>query len=318
MRKFSNDYDFLEIHDQVVNCVNWDQQNIYCGCLSGDVIELTKDEKSKKYYTSRTSSIHNLVVTDIYSSLDGSKIVTSSLDGKCFVTEKPTMRQIREIDCPDALSPHCTINGDGTSVAVVGQSGHLYIDDLTKTTSIPIEGPDAKEAFFKAVRFFGNNDNEVVCLSRHALFEIDVETQKIVNSLTGGSGKKVGELKRSNNCLAVSSRDQKIIALGTVRGYIQLFDLSSSEKMHLIHEIKVGGELIEKIEFSNDGRTLAIAGSNKRISLLDMAMLEHPYNEQQRSRIISISFNHDSTQIVSASEDKTVIIADIIEGEKSQ
>ena len=243
MRKFSNDYDFLEIHDQVVNCVNWDQENIYCGCLSGDVIELTKDQKLKKYYTSRTSPIHNLVVTDIYSSSDGSKLVTSSLDGRCVVTQRSTMQQIREIECPEALSPHCAINTDGTFVAVVGQSGHLYFDNLSKTTNVPIEGPDAKEAFFKAVRFFGKDDSEVVCLSRHTLFEVDVETQKVINSLTGGVGKKVGELKRSNNCLAVNQLE-KVIALGTVKGYIQLFDLSSKSR---IQEIKVGGELIEKL-----------------------------------------------------------------------
>ena len=287
MRKFSNDYNFLEIHDQVVNCVNWDQDNIYSGCISGDVIELTRDNKSKKYYTSRTSPIHNL-------------------------TERSSMQQIREIECPDALSPHCAINRDGTFVAVVGQSGHLYLDDLSNTTNVPIEGPDAKEAFFKAVRFFGNSDNEVVCLSRHTLFEVDIEKQEVVNSLTGGTGKKVGELKRSMNCLAVN---QKVVALGTVKGYIQLFDLSSKSR---IQEIKVGGELIEKLEFSRDGRTLAIAGSNKRISLLDMSMLEHPFIEQQRSRVISISFNSDSSQIVSASEDRTVIIANIIDDESSQ
>ncbi|KAK8882634.1 hypothetical protein M9Y10_045276 [Tritrichomonas musculus] len=312
MRKFSN-YDFLEIHDQIVNCVDWIGENIYSGCLSGDVIELTKDQKSSKYYTSRTTPIHNLVVTDIYSSRDGSKIITSSLDGKCFVTERSTMQQIREIECPEALSPHCAINKDGTFVAVAGQGGHLYFDDLSRTTNVPIEGPDAKEAFFKAVRFFGSDDSKVVCLSRHTLFEVDVETQKVVNSLSGSTAKKVGELKRSNNCLATNDR---IIALGTVKGYIQLLDLKAppNEK---IREIKVGGELIEKIEFSHDGQTLAIASSNKRVSLLDMMMLEHPFIEQQRSRIISISFNSDSSQIVSASEDKTVIIANIVQDEKS-
>lgn len=309
MRAFSSDFEYVEIHDQVVNCVNWIQDNIYAGCLSGDIIELTKNQNSRKYYSARTTPIHNLAVTDLTVSADGRIIASSSLDGNCVVTNRSTMQTIREIECPGELSPHCAINKSGTLVAVAGKEGHLYFDDLQTTTPVTLTTPDAKEAFFKAIRFSGSDESKVVALSRHTLFQVDVETHEIVHSLTGGTAQKAGELRRSLNCLAT---DPKYIALGTVSGYIQIIDLTANTK---IHEIKVGGQLIEKIEFSQDGNTLAIASSNKRVSLLDMRKLEFPYLEQQLSRIISVSFNSDSTKIVSASEDRTVLIANIVEKE---
>ncbi|OHT06644.1 hypothetical protein TRFO_25253 [Tritrichomonas foetus] len=310
MRKFGNHFEYLEIHDQVVNCVDWVQDKIYSGCLSGDLVELTKDPRSQKYYTSRTSLAHNLAVTDIASSLDGEKIVTSSLDGNCFVTDRETMKPIRTIDCPNAFSPHCAINQRGTVVSVVGKGGSLYIDNFDETFETTFE--NANDAFFKAVQFYGENETEVIGLARHTLSQVDVETRTTVYSLFGSTAKKAGKLKRSLNCLATNP-NQKLVAAGTVSGYIQFFDFTAPDEN--ITEIKVGGQLVEKIKFSNDGKTLAIASSNKRVYLLDMTMLQHPYIEQQRSRIISIAFDHDSKQIVSASEDKTVIIAKIVEDE---
>jgi WD40 repeat protein len=76
--------------------------------------------------------------------------------------------------------------------------------------------------------------------------------------------------------------------------------------------LKVGGQIIESVEFSHDGQALATAGSNKRISLLDVGMgaVTH-YIEPQRSRVLSVSFDRHARSIVTVSEDKTVVIAPV-------
>ena len=326
MRKFQGNYDFLEIHDQTVNVVDWIGDNIYFGCLSGSLIEMKYDQKSKKYYNSLTAPTHNLAVTDICSCADGSKIVSSSLDGTCFVTDRQSLAPIRQIRCKNSLSPHCAINSKGEIVAIVGKDNYLKFKDITKPQKSAdkktekkkkkeyyrIIDSNNKQNFYRYVQFYGEDENKVIALARHSLSMVDVTTEKTEKQFYESTTLSDRTLRRSLNCLA-SSPNQRLVAAGTVSGYIQLYDLSSGNQ--LVHEIKIGGHLIEKLQFSRDGKTLAIAGSNKRVSLLDMAMLQFPYIEQQRSRVISIAFNPDCSKLVSVSEDKTVLIADIIQEE---
>jgi WD40 repeat protein len=96
-----------------------------------------------------------------------------------------------------------------------------------------------------------------------------------------------------------------------VTGYIEFYDFERTEE-RVLEPLKVGGQIIESMEFSHDGQTLAVAGSNKRISLFDIGMgtVTH-YVELQRSRILSISFDQFARNIVSVTKDKTVIIAPV-------
>ena len=61
------------------------------------------------------------------------------------------------------------------------------------------------------------------------------------------------------------------------------------------------------------GNTLLVAGSNHRLSLLDMRSFVMDYvDDKQKSRIIDVSFNCDADKVLSISDDETVMIAPVV------
>jgi WD40 repeat protein len=66
------------------------------------------------------------------------------------------------------------------------------------------------------------------------------------------------------------------------------------------------------MEFAPDGQTLAVAQSNRAVTLMDIRTMEiSDQFEKQRSRILSVSFNTAGDRLVSVSEDRTVVIAPV-------
>ena len=302
--KFTNNYSYLDLHDRVANVVTWPDEHIYIGSLSGDLVELSKNDQT--YYQSRINSVHCLAVSDIAVSNDGKKIVSSSIDGTCILTDANDFKALRNINCQGSFSPHCAINGDGTIIAVIGEHGNLYIDNGSDT--LEGKGPDA---FFRSIKFYGEDESDVVCLARHCLAQINVETRQTISEINGVTSNRDGKLKRSITCFATHPF-QKIIPVGTIGGYVQFYDISSDSQF--ISEIKVGRlQLVESMTFSRDGNTLAIGASDRSVKLMDIRNKQIISEfKPQRSRVLSVAFNHESTQLVSVSEDKTVIIADVV------
>lgn len=301
--KFTNNYSYVELHDQVANVAKWLGDHIYVGSQRGDLVELSKANGA--FYQSRVLPVHCLTVSDVTVSADGRRIVTSSLDSTCVLTDAEDFRVMRSINCPDAFSPHCAIRSDGAVVAVVGEHGHLYVDNGADT--LEGRGPDE---FFRSIRFYGGDETDVVCLGRHCLARIDVETRETTAELFGASAKRDGKLKRSLSCFATHP-SHKIIPVGTVGGFVQFYDITAESQF--VSEVKVGKlELVESMEFTKDGNTLAIGTSDRSIKLMDIRNRQIISEfRPQRSRVLSVSFNYDNTQLVSVSEDKTVIIADV-------
>ena len=318
MRKFASEGDssknhFVAIHDNsVVTCKWCYNDRIYLGSMEGHVLELTSDPSSPhRYYPSRNEPIHCLSVSDIATSSDGSRIVTSSLDGSCVVSNG-NLERIRDVDCPTALSPHCAISRDGSVIVVAGAKSQLWVDrDGAASKMILDEGEKrANDDFFKAVSFYGTSDESAVALSRHKLALIDLSVMRATKTLYGSTAEHHGELRKSLNCLATHP-NQKLVAVGTISGYLEFYDLTTGEK---VGDLKIGGHLVEKLEFSSDGRTLAIAQSNRKMAMLDMATRTVCSEiDPQRSRVLCVSFNRDCDQMVSVSEDKTVIVVPVLE-----
>jgi WD40 repeat protein len=308
-RRFGSDHRFVELHDESAVVGKWAYSDkIYIGSMSGNILELSADTKdSLKFYTTRTGAFHSLAVSDIATSYDGGKIVTTSLDGTCFVSGVELIPdKAREIQCPEAISPHACIHRDGSLVAVVGAHGYFYIDNGSDTVSAQLN-----DEFFKAVSFYGQREETLTCLARHALAVIDPETQKAVAAVYGSTASSAGKLRKSLNCLA-GHPDQSLVAVGTVTGYIEFYNLAESDEK--VGDIKIGGQLVERMEFSEDGHTLAIAASNRKVLLMDMNTRTVSSSiDPQRSRVYSASFNRDMDKLISVSEDKTVVIAPVID-----
>jgi WD40 repeat protein len=310
-RRFASHHDFVEIHDEIAITCKWAHNDkIYLGSLSGSLLELSST--GRKYSTNYSLPIHCLAVSDIAISDDSRYIVTTSLDGTCVICStdfgaESNLRRDHEIECPEAVSPHCAISSAGDCVAIVGSHGSLYVNNLI--THDTAQGKLSDE-FFKAVSFYGEEQRRIVCLARHFLGLIDVESRETIRSLMGATTTTPGKLRKSINCLATHPT-QQLVAVGTVAGYIEFYDFDRTEE-RVMDPLKVGGQIIESMEFSHDGQTLAIAGSNKRISLLDVGMgtVTH-YIEPQRSRVLSVSFDQYARNVVTVSEDKTVVIAPV-------
>jgi WD40 repeat protein len=309
--KFSPTHDFIEIHDSVAIVGKWASSgHIYLGCSSGALLQLSPAPRGRNsfYISNSRSSLHCLAISDIAVSADGRVIVTTSLDGSCIVTtfEDGELVVSHEIDCPEALSPHCALSSDGRVTAIVGAHGSLYVNDTT-TTATGRLGDD----FFREVAFYGD-ESRLVCLARHNLSLVNVENHAVIARLAGSTAATQGKLKKSINCLATHPRNS-FVAVGTVTGWVEIYDIEREEK---IRDVKVGGQLIERMEFAPDGQTLAIAQSNRGVTLMDVRNMEVSDRfEKQRSRILSVSLNTAADRLVSVSEDKTVVIVPIVVNE---
>jgi hypothetical protein len=302
---FASEHDFVEIHDSVALTCKWAQGHVYLGTLTGGLIQLSPSThgRTRFHASNAIASLHCLAINDIAVSSDGRTIITTSLDGTCFVTNanNDELEVSHEIECPDAMSPHCAVARTGTTIAVVGAHGSLYINDGSQTFSGKLS-----DDFFKEVAFYGDDDTRIVCLARHNLSLVDVENRTTLSKLAGSTPTTPGKLKKSVTCVATHPR-HGFVAVGTLAGWIELYDIEREEK---IRDLKIGGELIEKLEFSPDGQTLAIAQSNRAVSLFDVRKMEVVDRfEKQRSRVLSISFCPEGDRIVAISEDKTVVIA---------
>jgi WD40 repeat protein len=217
---------------------------------------------------------------------------------------------LREIDCPEAISPRCTVKRDGSLVSVVGAKGYLGVDNGSETNTTHLN-----DEFFKQVCFYGSDESSVICLSRHTLALVDCQRLQTTCALYGSTQTAVGTLRKSLNCLATHP-NQPLVAVGTVTGYVEFYDLSR-EGQEKVTDIKIGGQLIERMEFSADGQTLAIAASNRKALLMDMSTKTVTSSiDPQRSRVLSVSFNKSMDKLVMVSEDKTVVVAPVIDIEK--
>jgi WD40 repeat protein len=307
-RAFAPSHDFIEIPDSTAIVGKWAASgHIYLGCSSGALLQLSPSPRGRNpFHTSNTlNSLHCLAVSDVAASADGRSIVTTSLDGTCMVTRASDgdLTVSHEIECPDAISPHCALSQDGRITAIVGAHGSLYVNDTTTTTAGRLS-----DDFFKEVAFYGNDEERIICLARHNLSLVNVENRATIARLTGSTPATPGKLRKSINCMATHPQ-HACVAVGTVTGWIELYDLEREEK---IRDLKLGGQLIEKMEFAPDGQVLAIAQSNRGVTLMDIRTMEPGDRfEKQRSRILSVSFDTTGSRLVSVSEDKTVVIAHV-------
>jgi predicted molibdopterin-dependent oxidoreductase YjgC len=106
-----------------------------------------------KFSTNYSLPIHGLAVLDVAIS-DGRYIVTMDVRYlRDRVRHRIGPRPGHEIECSDAVSPHCAISSAGDCVAIVGCHGSLYVNILI--THDTAQGKLWDE-FFKAVSFSGD------------------------------------------------------------------------------------------------------------------------------------------------------------------
>jgi hypothetical protein len=92
------------------------------------------------------------------------------------------LRRLREIDCVFAHSPHCAITRNGSLVAVVGHHGYLFVEN-----GVSVSTPRLTDGIFKAASFYGDDEDKLVCLARHTLALVNVETRVPITWIQGAT-----------------------------------------------------------------------------------------------------------------------------------
>lgn len=107
------------------------------------------------------------------------------------------------------------------------------------------------------------------------------------------------------------SRNGQILAGGTSRGKVQLFDIADPTKpIPLGPPLVQSTALVEQVAFSPDGHLLAAGGDDNTIVLWDVTDPGHPTPLTRltapTNQVLGIAFSTDSTLLAAASADKTV------------
>ena len=275
----------------------------------GDIINLIL--KDGKYQSTRAVPIHTLQVISISVASDNSFIATTAMDGKCVISvpKGDTFQMQREIECPNAIFPHVAIAPtDNSLIAIVGNNGCLYIEKNQQIKEYKIDNDT-----FVDLAFYGSNSQYIIAVGRHSISQIDSATGVPLDTL-----KLNGELKRHIHCVAAHP-NSKIFAVGTFDRFVEFYTIDQSPKklfeVSIPHD-KVGEKVkvIEEIMFMSDGKTVVVGSSNGSVTLIDIeqrAIVKT--NKFQRSRIFSVAVSPNDREILSVSDDKTILCIDVSE-----
>lgn len=107
------------------------------------------------------------------------------------------------------------------------------------------------------------------------------------------------------------SPDGRILAAGTSKGFVQLFDIADPTRpVPLGQRLVQSTSLVEQVTFSRDGRLLGAGGDDNTVVIWDVSDAANPVQlgrlEGATDSIFGIAFSGDGKLIAVASTDKTV------------
>ena len=104
------------------------------------------------------------------------------------------------------------------------------------------------------------------------------------------------------------SPDQKLIAAGAMEGFVAVWELETGKRIALINHT---GRKVEAVDWSKDGRFLAVAGHDDHIRLvatkdLGLAYLPYAHLSEATGPAEYLDFSPNGALLVSAHEDGTI------------
>ena len=104
------------------------------------------------------------------------------------------------------------------------------------------------------------------------------------------------------------SPDQQLIAAGAMEGYVAVWELATGKRIALINHT---GRKVEAVDWSKDGRFLAVAGHDDHIRLvatkdLGAAYLPYAHLSESTGPAEYLDFSPNGALLVSAHEDGTI------------
>ena len=278
------------------------------GTKSGDIFNFIL--KDGKYCQTRRVPVHALQVLSMDVPSDNSYVITTGMDGKCFIsTPKDDSFVVdREIECTDLLFPYVAVSPTNRElIALAGKDGHIIVE----------KSGNAKEYIadkdtFVDLTFFGPNSEYIIAIGRRSLSQIETESGVVIYTLNLET-----ELKRHLHCVAAHP-NSKIIACGTFDRFVEFYSIDDQGPQKVfeiaIPDDRVGEKvkLIEKLTFLSDGKTLVVGSSNGSVTLIDIETRSIITSKRfQRLRVFSVAVSPSDHEIVSVSDDQTICCLDV-------
>lgn len=267
---------------------------IFITCVSYAILCSSQDN-GKLWTTNYDGSTFSQMETGF--SHDSKYYAYGSNDGKIFIRDVLTA-ELFNVYHEHKNQVFCvTFHPNGSLIASGDKKGMLVgYDYTTKTKKFSIQ---AHEKAIATLSFSPDGSKIITGSGDNSI--------KIWDAV---SGSKISEIRniKGNVCFAKVSPDGKklVVATKAMSNGIIIYDFATGTEI-----IKVPGELIEKADLSPDGRLLAVANLQKKISIwnLNTQALDRTLEGHERTACC-VAYSPDGKFLASGGQDKEVIIWD--------
>jgi WD40 repeat protein len=235
---------------------------------------------------------------------DGKVLASSGAGGSLQLWDAQNGRETRRIPGLSGFVPQVAFSPDGKSIAALDERG-AGLWDLATAQELPWFSKLPRAAF--DLLSFGADRKTLALSGRDGIFLWDIETDR--------------ELKRTSEspvALALSP-DGNPLAWGADSGGIRLWNWKESTFINVApgRTSDDGPLRILAIAFSRDGKTLASAGEDNRVTLRDpVTGKERKILAGHEAVVTSLAFAPDGKTLASGSIDGTVLVWDLTLVEK--
>jgi WD40 repeat protein len=244
-------------------------------------------------------------VSAIAFSPDGSKLVSGQLDGKIRLWDANKWHQLRVMDIDEGIISavkSITFSPDGKFIISGGKTIKLWDTDTGKIIRV-MQGNGGMLSMIESVAF--SPDGKILVTGRSSINDQVV----LWDSSTGNLMMSFNEHLGAVTCLKFTS-DNTVFISGSIDSSIKIWDINNRVvRKTLTGHRKGWASGITDIDISKDNRFIvSVADSDNYIKIWDIEKGREIFSVNgHNSPIYSVKFNHNSSLLATASNDKVKI-----------